>query len=280
MKYISIGGWFSLEYPPTWREFEDTEESFLFYDPDEWTGNFRISASKDRSDDYGRQCIEQELKGNPAAARVEVGPWECAYGREDFRENGASYTAHWWVTGRGNLSFACSFTVPEGGDKQAAEAIIRSLQIRPDSSLCAKEIIPVRVVERLAIDEACEWVSSLVKKRPGKEFDASEEDVDSLQEVMDSGRFQPAQRPAWENIGLAFGAILANEMEGMEWVTVVDGAKEYPALQFMESEMVVNPKALAWDSVRKGRPCNLRSEFARIRREAEAVLDGVSPAEP
>ena len=34
MKYISPGGWFSLEYPMGWHEFEDTEESFLFYNPD------------------------------------------------------------------------------------------------------------------------------------------------------------------------------------------------------------------------------------------------------
>ena len=25
MKYISPGGWFSLEYPMNWHEFEDTE---------------------------------------------------------------------------------------------------------------------------------------------------------------------------------------------------------------------------------------------------------------
>ena len=44
MKYISPGSWFSLEYPSDWREFEDTEDSFLFYNPDKWMGNFRISA--------------------------------------------------------------------------------------------------------------------------------------------------------------------------------------------------------------------------------------------
>ena len=41
MKYISPGGWFSLEYPMGWHEFEDTEESFLFYNPDRWTGNLK-----------------------------------------------------------------------------------------------------------------------------------------------------------------------------------------------------------------------------------------------
>ena len=49
MKYISSGSWFSLEYPSDWREFEDTEDSFLFYNPDKWMGNFRISAYQGES---------------------------------------------------------------------------------------------------------------------------------------------------------------------------------------------------------------------------------------
>ena len=45
-KYISPGAWFSMVYPADWNEFEDGEGSFLFYNPNEWTGNFRISAYK------------------------------------------------------------------------------------------------------------------------------------------------------------------------------------------------------------------------------------------
>ena len=67
MKYIAPGGWFSLEYPAGWREFEDTEESFLFYDPDKWSGNFRISAYRGADTNYGKECVSYELKENPAA---------------------------------------------------------------------------------------------------------------------------------------------------------------------------------------------------------------------
>ena len=45
-KFISPGAWFSINYPSDWNEFEDGEGSFLFYNPDVWTGNFRISAFK------------------------------------------------------------------------------------------------------------------------------------------------------------------------------------------------------------------------------------------
>ncbi len=222
MKYISPGGWFSLEYPMGWHEFEDTEESFLFYNPDRWTGNFRISAYKDEAADYGPQCIAYELKENTSSTLVKVGKWDCAYSAETFQEEGAWYTTHIWVTG------------------------------------------------------AFEWASTTIKKQLTKDFTASESDIDSIQQVMDSGRFQTQQRMAWENFGIAFGAILVNEMEGMEWVTVIEGQKEYPALQFMCSDMVLDPAALVWGKAKKGLPCDLKSEFRKIKREAEAVLDDLN----
>lgn len=276
MKYISPGGWFSLEYPATWREFEDTEESFLFYDPNEWTGNFRISAYRDASADYARQCMAYELKENSASTPVKVGKWECAYSAETFQEAGSWYTTHIWVTGEGCTSIECSFTVQKGGDKKLAENIIQSLQIRPEGANISKEIIPVRVLEIGEVNQAFEWTSTTVKKQLTKDFTGVETDIESLQQVMNSGRFQAQQRMAWENFGLTFGVILVNEMDGMEWVTVVDGTKEYPALQFMHSDWLINPAALVWDKVKKGLPCDLKAEFKRIKREAEAMLDDLA----
>lgn len=276
MKYISPGGWFSLEYPMTWHEFEDTEESFLFYDPDRWTGNFRISAYKDEEDDYGQQCISYELKENSSSTLVKVGRWDCAYSAETFQEEGTWYTTHIWVTGEGNLSLECSFTVPKGGDIHPAEEMIKSLQIRKEGVDYPREIIPIRVLEIGEVNAAFEWASATIKKQLTKDFTSSETDIDSIQQVMASGRFQAQQRMAWENFGIAFGTILVNEMEGMEWVTVIDGQKEYPALQFEHSDMVLNPAALVWEKAKKKLPCDLKSEFRKIKREAEAVLDDLN----
>ena len=196
MKYISPGGWFSLEYPMGWHEFEDTEESFLFYNPDRWTGNFRISAYKDEAADYGPQCIAYELKENTSSTLVKVGKWDCAYSAETFQEEGAWYTTHIWMTGEENLSFECSFTVSKGGDKHPAEEIIRSLQIRKEGVSHPREIIPIRVLEIGEVNTAFEWASTAIKKQLTKDFTASESDIDSIQQVMDSGRFQTQQRMA------------------------------------------------------------------------------------
>ena len=269
MKFISPGGWFSLEYPAAWSEFEDTEESFLFYNPNQWSGNFRISAYKDAAKDYGRQCIAYELKNNPTSCAVKVGEWDCAYSAETFQEEGAWYTTHIWVTGKDDISFECSYTVAKGGERTPAEGIIRSLIVRTGKE--GKEIIPIRVLEIGEVNAAFEWVSTTIKKNLTKDFTSQEEDLEKLQKLVDGGKIQANQRTAWESLGLAFGTILENEMDGMTWVTVVDGSKEYAALQF--GDLLIDPASLAWNKIKAKQPLDLNAEFASIKSQVEDLLN-------
>ncbi|WP_300729068.1 DUF3805 domain-containing protein [uncultured Bacteroides sp.] len=272
MKYISPGSWFSLEYPADWREFEDTEDSFLFYNPDKWSGNFRISAYQGESRNYAKECIEYEMQQNRGVRPVKVGGWDCAYSTESFQENNAWYTSHLWVTGKGNISVECSFTVAKGESAKIAEEIIATLQVRMPDDRPWKEVIPVRVLEINAINEGYDWAVSTIKKQLTKDFTASESDVESIQKVMDSGRFNTGQKQVWESFGLAFGAILVNEMDGMNWVTVIDGKKEFPALRFGDTKVMVYPTELIWNRVKEGKSCSLKAEYERIRKEVEETL--------
>jgi len=90
-KFISPGAWFSMNYPSDWNEFEDGEGSFLFYNPDVWTGNFRISAFKGNAS-YGKDAIRQELKENDSASLVKIGTWDCAYSKKP-RSGGDKFLA-------------------------------------------------------------------------------------------------------------------------------------------------------------------------------------------
>lgn len=272
-KYISPGAWFSLEYPDNWCEFEDSEDCFLFYNPDKWTGNFRISAYRSNSSAYANECLEDELHQVRGAKKVKVGSWDCAYSSESFQENGVWYTTHIWVTGRGEISVECSFTVAKGESPKAGEAIVASLKVRNASDKPVKEVIPVRILEINQINENYDWAVSTVKKQLTKDFTGTAADLENLQKVIDSGRFNPKQRQAWESFGTAFGVILVNEMDGMEWVTVIDGQKESPALRFRDSKVMVNPISLIWDKAKSGQPCDLKAEFERIKNEVEAVMD-------
>lgn len=272
-KYISPGSWFSLEYPDNWCEFEDSEDCFLFYNPDKWTGNFRISAYRGNSSAYANECLEDELHQVRGAKKVKVGSWDCAYSSESFQENGVWYTTHIWVTGRGEISVECSFTVAKSESPKAGEAIVASLKVRNASDKPVKEVTLVRILEINQINENYDWAVSTVKKQLTKDFTGTEADLENLQKVIDSGRFNPKQRQAWESFGTAFGVILVNEMDGMEWVTVIDGQKEFPALRFRNSKVMVNPISLIWDKAKSGQPCDLKAEFERIKNEVEAVMD-------
>lgn len=271
-KYIAPGGWFSLQYPAQWSEFEDEEGSFLFYNPEKWNGNFRISAYKDRSASYAAESVDYELAHNDRAVRRMVGPWECAYGCETFMEGNEAYTSHFWVTGAGNVSVECSFTVVKGSPVGVAEQILASLEIRQDAKRYPKELIPVRVLEIDEINQAYDWASSYIKKVMKKDFTASVADLSYMQAVMDSGKLTPRQHEAWQALGLTFGTILVNEMDGMDWVTVIDGREEYPALRFADTDLVVCPLHLFDEKVRRGEPCDVKREFERIRTEVERRL--------
>ena len=134
-----------------------------------------------------------------------------------------------------------------------------------------KEIIPIRVLEIGEVNAAFEWVSTTVKKTLTKDFTSQEDDIEKLQKLMDGGKIQVNQRTAWESIGLAFGTILENEMDGMKWVTVIEGRFEYPALQF--GDLIVNPATLVWNKIKQKQPCNLKAEYEAIKKQVEERMN-------
>ena len=263
-KFISPGAWFTMIYPSTWSEFEDGEGSFLFYNPDVWTGNFRISAFKADaaargSINYGREAVKQELKDNPSASLVKVGRLECAYSKEMFQEEGAYYTTHLWITGIDNIAFECSFTVPKGGSTKEAEEVIATLEARKEGEKYPAELISVRLSEIYQINEGYEWVVSTVKQELKKDFQGVEEDLEKIQQVIDSGKISPKKKDEWLAIGITVCAILTNEVEGMEWKTLIDGNREVPVLEYQGR--TIDPMKIAWSKVKAGQPCNIAEAY-------------------
>ena len=262
-KFISPGAWFSMLYPATWSEFEDGEGSFLFYNPDKWTGNFRISAYKGNST-YGAESVRRELASNPQARRVMVGSLECAYYAEEFEEKEVPYVTHFWITGIGDVAFECSFTVCKGEPVDEAKRVIASLEVRKAGVKYPAEIIPVRLSEIYQIDEAYEWVEKTVKELLKKDFQGLEEDIPHMQAVVEKGGFSPKKREVWLSLGIVLCVILANEVEGWEWRTLVDGNREAPVLVNLADGTCIDPMKLVWSRVKAGMPCNLTEIYSGL----------------
>ena len=262
-KFISPGAWFSMTYPADWSEFEDGEGSFLFYNPNEWTGNFRISAFKGNAA-YGEESVRQELRENPSATLVKVGRLECAYSKEMFEEEGTYYTTHLWITGRGELAFECSFTVKKGASVAEAERVVASLEVRKEGVKYPAEIIPVRLSEIYQINEAYEWVDATVKETLKKDFQGAEEDIAKMQQLMDKGGVSPKKKDVWLAFGIVLCVILANEVDGMEWRTLVDGNREAPVLLNTATGKWTDPMKLVWSKVKAGEKVDLVATYEAL----------------
>lgn len=262
-KFISPGAWFSMVYPADWNEFEDGEGSFLFYNPNEWTGNFRISAYKGNAT-YGKEVIRQELKDNSSASLVKVGLLDCAYSKEMFEEEGTYYTSHVWIAGMGDIAFECSFTVRKGESAVAAEKVIASLEVRKAEQKHPAEIIPVRLSEIYQINEAFEWVSTTVKEQLKKDFQGLEEDIANIQQIVDSDGIGAKKKELWLALGITLCVILTNEVDGMEWRTLVDGNREAPILLNVETNAMIDPMKLVWSKVKAGEACDLVETYKNL----------------
>ena len=178
-----------------------------------------------------------------------------------FQEDGVYYTTHLWITGMGDMAFECSFTVGKGASVAEAEAVIASLEVRKEGVKYPAEVIPVRLSEIYQINEAYEWVAATVKEKLKKDFQGMEEDLSSMQQIIDGGSIAPKKKEAWLSLGIVLCVILANEVDGLEWMTLIDGNREAPVLQNTATGECIDPMKLVWSKVRAGEACSLAETY-------------------
>ena len=64
-----------------------------------------------------------------------------------------------------------------------------------------------------------------------------EKDLPKLQQVIDSGVIGK-KKEDWLAIGITVCTILTNEIEGLEWMTLIDGNREVPVLQYKDGKLI------------------------------------------
>ena len=145
-----------------------------------------------------------------------------------------------------------------------AEDIIASLEVRRANQKYPAEIIPVRLSEIYQINEAYEWVSTTVKELLKKDFQGQEEDIANMQQIMDNGSISTKKKEAWLALGITLCVILANEVDGLEWYTLIDGNREAPVLMNIASNTMIDPMKLVWSKVKAGETCNLAEVYKNL----------------
>lgn len=232
-KFISPNSWFAFAYPEEWFEFSEEADCFLFYNPEKWDGNFRISAYRDASSSFGDSMMRQVLKTS-GAKLSKVGRWETIYSAESFTEQLVEYTTHRWTIGCGQTCVECSFTEEGRGEGLGvANAIIASLEILQPRDTFHNQYIPVRVSEVDLIESCYATIEELGMKLFKERFRDFDYNVRLLQKI--------AQRPeltkqlgddAGAVMGIVLCALLTESVDGLEWNTFVNGKVEAPVLMY------------------------------------------------
>lgn len=251
-KFISPNMWFEFEYPSTWFEFEDGEGSFLFYNPDVWDGNFRISGFKGETPNYGEEFVRDEADYNLKLKPYNLPLGDAAYEVSYFDQDEHEFASHRWYIGLRDMGFVCTYTVLKNSSIALAEQIIKSIQVRDLSEKYPAEIIPIRLSEIYVIDEAYETTAKFVKDTFSKDFQGIEEDVATLDKILKDQLYPVKKRDRWLELGLTLAVILANEVEGIEWRTLIDGNREAPILFYTPTGVIIDPLKLVWSRVKAG----------------------------
>lgn len=72
------------------------------------------------------------------------------------------------------------------------------------------------------------------------------------------------EKEVWLSLGITLCVILANEVDGLEWRTLIDGNREAPVLTSVAGDTVIDPMKLVWSKVKAGEPCNLAEVYRNL----------------
>ena len=231
-KFISPGSWFAFSYPDAWFEFSEEPDCFLFYNPENWDGNFRISAYRDASSSFGDTMMRQALKA-PAARLSRVARWETVYSAESFTEQLGEYTTHRWTIGCGQTCVECSFAASVDEHLGIVNAIIASLEILQPRDSFHSQYIPVRVSEVELIESCYATIEELGMKLFKERFRDFDYNVRLLQKLARRAELtKQLGSDAGAVMGVVLCSLLSDCIEGLEWNTYVNGKVEAPVLMY------------------------------------------------
>ena len=118
--------------------------------------------------------------------------------------------------------------------------------------------------EELQIEIFLRTNRGIVVTTEGEEFLSYARQMVELQQMMEESNIGPKKKDAWLALGIALCVIFANEVDGMEWRTLVDGNREAPILLHTPTGEWIDPMKLVWSKVKAGGKVNLPEIYSSL----------------
>jgi hypothetical protein len=112
--FESSKGWFELDYPGHWTQFDEEDGTYLFMDNEDWKGNLRITAMRiDNDKEPGRikRNLREQLEQKRGSKMSSLGDMDAIYWTKEVEQDGDSLFVYNWTTGDRGTLLICSFVV-------------------------------------------------------------------------------------------------------------------------------------------------------------------------
>jgi Domain of unknown function (DUF3805) len=112
--FKSLNGWFELDYPGHWTQFDEEDGTYLFMDNEDWKGNLRITAMRVENDNEpGRikRNLREQLEEKRGSKMISLGDMDAVYWTKEVEQDGDSLFVYNWTTGDNGTLLICSFVV-------------------------------------------------------------------------------------------------------------------------------------------------------------------------
>lgn len=96
---------------------------------------------------------------------------------------------------------------------------------------------------------------------PGRTLGTSLGDVALLQQVLDAGHLTKDQRYDLQCLGIAFGRILASNLDGLDWAIIEDEYGRDPTLRYRDTSLVFGVLTMISKRAEAGEIPDLRALF-------------------
>jgi hypothetical protein len=103
-------------------------------------------------------------------------------------------------------------------------------------------------------------------------------DLATLQALLDAGVPAPDQTYQLQCLGVVFGMMLVDALDGFDWVIVEDEYGRDPALRYLSTSLLLFPLTMISKRVEDGHRVDVAELFAQVCRRAVELRAEIGPA--
>lgn len=142
----------------------------------------------------------------------------------------------------------------------------------------AQKITELEEADKQRLQEQTEVVQKLLTEHfDNAGLNGSQDDLATLQAIIDEKLFQPDQTYELQCLGIVLGNVLSQQ-PGLHWIMVEDEYGRDPAIQYEQTSLILFPLTMISKRIEDGVPANVQELFDISIAQIDQLKNYVDPA--